>query len=67
MYIFLRQTVQNHSKRLVRAQRNDAETFRLPICPILEELNVLEVVHANFLYSVGDVLIRGPLKRLLET
>lgn len=65
--LFLGKTVHYHSKRLVRAQRNDAESLRLSICPILEELYVLKVCHTHVLYSVGDVLVRCPLKSVFET
>lgn len=63
MNLFLRQPVHDHPDRLVRAQRYNAEPFRLSIGPILEELHVLEIRNADISYGVRNVLIRGPLKK----
>lgn len=62
VYFFLGQTVHDHPERLVRAEGYYAEALRLTIGPILEELDILEVVDSNIGDAVSNVLIRGPLQ-----
>lgn len=61
-----RQTVHDHPDGRLRAQRYDAEPFGLSIGPILEELHVLKVRHADVSDSVSYVLIRRPLKKVTD-
>lgn len=67
MYLLFRQPIHHHPERLVRAQGNEAEPFRLPVRPILEELHVLEVVDSDVGYGVCYILIRCPLEKVEPT
>lgn len=66
MYLFLGQTVDNHPDRLIRAKGNDAESFRLSIRPILEELHVLKIGNAYVSYGVSYILVGRPPSQIAD-
>lgn len=67
MNLLLGQPIHHHPERLVRAQGNKAESFRLPVRPIFEELHILEVVDPDVSYGVRYILIRCPLEKVEPT
>lgn len=58
----LRQAVHAEPHARLGAHRDGAEALGLAIGTVLEELDLLEVVHADLRHRGQDVLVGGPLE-----
>jgi hypothetical protein len=64
--LLLRKVVHAQSHAGFRAQGDDAKAFGLSIGAVLKKLHLVEVIHADVVHRIGNILICSPLKQTVS-